>query len=329
MKNFKIFSLGSNPVLAGGIAKELGLELGAVKTEPFADGEQYVQFQENLRGRKVFLIQSTNQPDGNIMQLLIGLQAARLAGGKPVPVIPYFGYGRQERKSAPREPITTSLLVSLYEQAGAKREILTMDLHANATEGFARKSVFNQIYARPVFLKFFEEFFKRELRDGKFVIGSPDASGAGPGRARSYAKRLGEKTNTTIPLVVVDKRREDHDMVEVNYILGKVKGKVVVFTDDILGTGGTFVKAAQAALDEGALEVYGAATHAVFAGTALEKITNSPFKKVFIADTIYNPKVFEAAVQPGSKIQIISVAKIFADAIRNIVNKESVSQLFD
>ncbi len=325
--DFKIFSLGSNPLLAEGIAGKLGRSLGDVTIESFADGEDYIQFKENLRERKVFLIQSTNQPNDNLMRLWIAIDAAHRAGGIPIAVIPYFGYARQERKSAPREPITASLIAKFLEAAGAKG-ILVMDLHANPIEGFFQKLKFDQIYARPVFLEMFKDKFADLLDNDKLVLGSPDAGGTGPGRARAYAKHLGQKTGKDIPLVIIDKRRDQHNQSEVMNVLGQVDGKTVVFIDDLFDTCGTIVGAADAVLDRGAVEVYAAATHGLFSKNALERLESSSIKQLFVTDTVYNKKVV-AFAETNEKLKIISVAKTFAEVIRCIVNRESVSHLFD
>lgn len=327
LDKLKVFSLGSNDLLAEKIAGIMSYDLGKVSIENFADGEIYIQFLENLREKKVFLIQSTNPPAESWMKLWIGLDAVRRAGGRPIAVIPYFGYARQERKSAPREPITASLVARFLDNAGA-RGILVMDLHANAIEGFFQKAKFDQIYARPVFLEMFKDIFEDLLGNDKLVLGSPDASGAGPGRSRAYAKHLGQKTSRDIPLVIIDKRRDQHNQTEVMNVLGRVNGKTVVFIDDMFDTCNTIIKAAEAVLERGAVEVYAAATHGVFSKDALDRLESSPVKQFFVTDTIYNERVVSFA-DSGNKLKIISVAKIFADAIRNISRGESVSQLFD
>ncbi|MBI2674667.1 MAG: ribose-phosphate diphosphokinase [Candidatus Yanofskybacteria bacterium] len=322
----KVFSLGSNNPLAEKIAGELRNKLGSITISRFADGETYVQFNENLRERRVFLIQPTNQPDRNLFCLLAALDAVCRAGGKAISVIPYFGYARQDRKSAPREPITARLVMDLIETSGSSG-ILAMDLHANQEEGFAsRRMKLDQIYARPVFLDLFRDIFKTAVENGHLVIGSPDASGAGPGRARAYAKHLGNRFNLDqdIPLIIVDKRREEHNQSDVMHILGDVEGKTVVFVDDILDTGGTLIKAAEAVKKAGAVEVFAAITHGVLSKNAVRRIDDSVMTKVFITDSIYNRKIVGS-----KKIEIISVARIFAEAIRSIHTGESVSRLFN
>lgn len=327
MDELKIFSLGSNNPLAEKIANVASCDLGRVSIDNFADGEIYIQFLENLRERKIFLIQSTNPPADNWMKLWIGLDAVRRAGGRGIAVVPYFGYARQERKSAPREPITASLVARFLEGAGA-RGILVMDLHANPIEGFFQEAKFDQIYARPVFLNLFQDIFEEFLRNDKLVLGSPDASGAGPGRARAYAKHLGQKIGKDIPLVIIDKRRDQHNQTEVMNVLGKVNGKTVVFIDDMFDTCNTIIKAAEAVLERGAIEVYAAATHGLFSKDALDKLDGSPVKQFFVTDTIYNGRA-DAFALLSNKLRIISVADIFAKAIRSISCGESVSQLFD
>ena len=331
MENLKIFDLGSNNPLANEIAKNLGCELGDVTVKEFSDGEKYVQFNENLRGRRVFLIQSTNQPDGNIITLLFALDAVRRAGGNSLAVIPYFGYARQDRKSAPREPISARIMADIYEMAGGASGVLTMDLHANAIEGFFKDTKLDQLYARPVFLDYFAQAFPNLINADKFVIGSPDASGAGPGRARAYAQHLSKRFGgKSIPLVILDKRRDKHNKSEINYVLGDVEDKTVMLVDDMFDTCGTIIGAAQALIDHGAKEVMAAGTHGIFSKDALAKLHNtSALKRVFVTDTIYNPEVAEWNQKPNNKLQVLFVGEIFAKAIRNINNNESVSVLFD
>jgi ribose-phosphate pyrophosphokinase len=329
MKYLKIFDLGSNRSLSVEIVQNLERELGEVTVRQFADGEKYVQFKENLRGRKVFLIQSTSQPDGNMMTLLLGLDAVRRAGGYPVAVIPYFGYARQERKSAPREPVAARLMADMIETAGAIG-VLTMDLHANAIEGFFKQAKLDQLYARPIFLDYFARELGPLVQAEELAICSPDASGAGPGRARAYAKYLSRKCgDKDIPLVIIDKRRDAHNQSEVNYVLGNVEGKVVLLVDDIIDTCGTMIRASQTLVNRGAKEILVAGTHGVFSNGALARITSSVIKKVYVTNTIHNSEVIELSKDPESKLKIISVGKIFADAIRNVSQNESVSGLFD
>ena len=329
MKNLKIFDLGSNKSLASEIAKHAERELGDVTVKEFKDGEKYVQFNENLRGKRVFLIESTNQPDGNILTLLLALDAVKRAGGNPIAVIPYFGYGRQERKSAPREPISARLMADLIETSGA-HGVLTMDLHANAIEGFFKNTKLDQLYARPVFLDYFTKIFEELINNDQFIIGSPDASGAGPGRARAYAKHLSARFGgKNIPLVVLDKRRDEHNKSEINYVLGDVENKVVMLVDDIFDTCGTIIGAAQTLVNRGAKEVMAAGTHGIFSQGALAKLHSSILTKIFVTNTIHNPQVIELSTEPNSKVRIISVGELFGKAILKINNDESVSGLFN
>ncbi|MBI2626795.1 MAG: ribose-phosphate diphosphokinase [Parcubacteria group bacterium] len=324
--DLKIFSLGSNQLLAQKISDKIGYPLGRIKLHDFADGEKYLQFEENLRGRKIFLIQSTNQPDENLMRLLIGIDAVHRAGGRPIAVIPYFGYGRQERKSAPREPISARLVANLIETAGAKG-VLTVDLHANPIEGFFQRAKFDQVYARPVFIKFLKKTFELEIAEGRLAIGSPDASGAGPGRARSYARYLGEGDEGKIPLIIIDKRRDAERLPEVLNVLGDVKGKIVVFVDDIIDTAGTIINAAEAVLANGATEVYVVCTHGLFSKDSLDRIIQSSIKRVFVTDTIDNSRLARGVIT--DKIEIVSIHELLAEAIRSIHTDESVSGLFN
>ena len=329
MQNLKIFNLGSNDSLAAEIALNLGRDLGDITVKGFHDGERYVQFNENLRGKRVFLIQSTNQPDSNLMTLLIGLDAVKRAGGNPIAVIPYFGYGRQERKSAPREPVTARLIADMLENAGANG-VLTMDLHANAIEGFFKQAKIDQLYARPVILDYLANEFSDAINSDHLVIGSPDASGSGPGRARAYAKHLNKRfKGKNIRLVVIDKRRDEHNTSDVNYVLGDVEDMIVVLIDDIFDTCGTVIGASQALINRGAREVIAAGTHGIFSNGGLAKLSASSLKKILVTNTIHNPEVIGLSHDPNSKIGMLSVGKIIADAIRNINNNESVSGLFN
>lgn len=314
---FAVFSLGSNDPLAQKIAAKIGIPLGKIKLKTFSDGEQYVQFEENIRGKSVFLIQSTNPPAENWTRLFIALDAARGASAKEVTVvIPYFGYARQERKSKPREAISSRAFAMLLDTMGANH-VLAMDLHTDAIGGFFRNANVDYLYARPVFIKYFQEFFKTELAEKRLVVVSPDVGGAA--RAQSYAKRMMESAE----LAIIHKERELPNQVAKVRLVGDVKGKVALIVDDMLDTCGTLAKAAELLKANGATAVYAAVTHGVLSGPANERLDSAPVDKVFITDTISPERVL------SSKIQIISVGDIFGDAIKRIVSDESLSALFD
>lgn len=312
-----LFSLGSNDTLAESIAKKLKTKLGSIQCRVFSDGEQYVQFKENIRGRDIFLIQSTNPPADNWLRLLLAIDAARSASAHDINIVmPYFGYARQDRKSKPREPIAARVFGTVFEKVGATR-ILTMDLHNDAIGGFFRKTNLDYLYARPVFISHFKKVFASAIRRGDVVIVSPDAGGVV--RAQSYAKRLMKDAD----LAIIHKEREIPNQIARMKLVGDVKGKIALIVDDMADTCGTLATAAKLLADSGAREVYAATTHGVLSGKASEKIDNSPLKKLFITDTIQHEKSL------SQKIEVVSVANIFADAIRRIETGESLSELFE
>jgi ribose-phosphate pyrophosphokinase len=317
MSDIALFSLGSNDPLAKKIADRAGLPLGKIKLKTFSDGEQYVQFEENIRGKEVFLIQSTNPPAENWVRLFIALDAAHGASAKEITaVIPYFGYARQERKSRPREAISARTFAELLETLGVDR-ILTMDLHTDSIGGFFRETNVDYLYARPVFINFFRERFKTELEKNELVIVSPDIGGAS--RAQSYAKRMME----TVELALIHKEREVPNQVSKVRIIGDVKDKTALIIDDMLDTCGTLQRASELLIESGAKEVYAAATHGILSGPAMERIDQAAVKKVFITDTITPTRKL------SSKIEVISVGDIFGDAIKRLGNDESLSALFE
>ncbi len=315
--DYLVFSLGSNDPLAEKIAAHLGVPLGKIKLKTFADGEQHVQFLENLRGKDVFLIQSTNPPAENWVRLFLAVEAARGASAREITaVMPYFGYTRQERKSKPREPISARVFAMLLETLGTDK-ILAMDLHADAIGGFFRKTNVDYLYARPVFIAFFQEFFKDALEKDEFVIVSPDAGGVV--RAQSYAKRLMQTAN----LAIIHKEREVPNEVATMKLVGDVKGKTALVIDDMFDTCGTLKKAVDLLVENGAREVYASATHGIFSKDAMAVIDSSPVKKVFTSDTIFPTRPL------SPKIQVISVSEILAKAVDRINNSESLSALFE
>jgi ribose-phosphate pyrophosphokinase len=314
---FKIFSLGANDGLAQKIAEKLGMPLGQIKLRAFSDGEQQVQFLENLRGKKVFLIQPTNPPAENWVRLMLAIDAAHGASAHEVTaVVPYFGYSRQDRKSKSREPISARVFATTIETLGATH-FLTMDLHNDAIGGFFRKTIVDNLYARKVFISRFREFFKDALEKDDLVIVSPDAGGVV--RAQSYAKRLMKSGD----LAIIHKERELPNQVARMKLIGEVKGKVALIVDDMADTCGTLARAAALLVENGAREVYAMATHGLLSGDALKTLNESPIKKLFITDTI-------SADRPLSdKIEVVSVGDTFGDAIARIESGESLSELFE
>lgn len=311
-RELKIFTGNSNPSLARKICEHLGVKLGSALVKRFSDGEIWVEIGENVRGRDVFVIQSTCTPaNENLMELLIMIDALkRASAGRITAVIPYYGYARQDRKSAPRTPISAKLVADLLTVAGASR-ILTVDLHAGQIQGFFNIPVDN-LYAMPVLLNYVRENFLDDL-----VFVSPDAGGVA--RTRAYAKRVGK------PIAIVDKRRDAPNISEVMHIVGDVKGKLCVIVDDIVDTAGTITQAADALLNEGAREVIGLCTHPVLSGNALERIAKSALSKLIVTDTI----PAEEKAKACDKIKILTVSRLLAEAIRRIHEESSVSELFE
>jgi ribose-phosphate pyrophosphokinase len=308
MPNLKIFSGRNSIGLAKDITKKLNLELGDCDIKTFSDGEIWIKYNENIRGCDVFIIQSTDSPADNLLELLIMLDAAKRSSAARVnAVIPYFGYARQDRKDQPRVSITAKLIANLIEKAGADR-VITMDLHAAQIQGFFDIPV-DHLYGSAVILK---HLFDMNIPN--LAIASPDVGGIK--MARAYAKRL------HADLIVIDKRRPKPNVAEVMNIIGEVKGKNVIIIDDLIDTAGTFVNAVNALKEKGALEVYGACTHPILSGEAINRINKLPLKKLFITDTIPLHK-------ESDKIEVKSVASLFAEAIKRTNLNESISSLFE
>ncbi|MCM8772300.1 MAG: ribose-phosphate pyrophosphokinase [Candidatus Omnitrophica bacterium] len=308
MDSCLIFAGTSNVELSKKIVKYLNKELSPINIYRFKDGEICVKIDENIRGKDVFIIQSTCPPvNENLMELLITLDALKRASPRRVTaVIPYYGYARQDRKDQPRVPITAKLVANLLVTAGADR-ILTMDLHAPQIQGFFDIPV-DHLFAAPVIIKY--------LREKKFknpVIVAPDVGSVK--MARAFAKRLPGG------LAIVDKRRESPDKVEMLYVIGEVKGCEAIIVDDLISTGSTMIQAAEALLEKGAVEVYGSCTHAVLAGDAIEKLNNSPLKEIIITDTIPHQNL-------PNKFTILTVSELLGEAIKRIHLETSVSSLF-
>ena len=309
----KIICGNSNVTLATNISEQLGLQLTKARVQRFADNEVFVQIEENVRGEDVYVIQSTSFPaNDNLVELLVLIDALRRASAARITaVIPYFGYARQDRKPAPRTPITAKLVANIITHAGADR-ILTMDLHAGQIQGFFDIPTDNLI-AIPSIAK----GIKKQLHSAEVMVVSPDVGGVV--RARELAKRL-----DTL-LAIVDKRRDKPGSSEVMNIIGNVSGKSCVLVDDIVDSGGTLCNAATALLENGAKEVIAYITHGVLSGDAVERINASDLKSLIITDSIAATK----KVLSSPKLGLLSVAPLFANAMDRIANGQSVSILFD
>lgn len=304
-----IFSGLSNKPLAEKISKNLNIPLGDIDIQRFSDGEIWVKYKENIRGRDVFIIQSTHTPAENLMELLIMIDAAHRASAKRVTaVIPYFGYARQDRKDQPRVSISAKLVANLITVAGADRAI-TMDLHAAQIQGFF-DIPFDHLYASPIFTQKVNKFSKN------LVVVSPDIGGIK--LARSYAKRINAN------FAVIDKRRPKPNVSEVMNVIGSVEGKDVLIIDDMIDTAGTFVAAVAALKEKGAKKIFGAATHALLSGKALERINACEIEKLFVSDTISLE-----SKKLGDKIEIQTASELFSEAIIRSHRNESISSLFD
>jgi ribose-phosphate pyrophosphokinase len=308
-----LISGSSNPALAQEIADHLGQPLSPTHLSRFSDGEIRVEPGENMRGRDIYVIQSTCSPvNDHLMELLLIIDALKRSSAHCInAVIPYYGYGRQDRKAAPRVPISAKLVADLITAAGANR-ILGVDLHAGQIQGFFNIPV-DHLYAAPVLL---EDLRERLNRDGDLVLISPDAGGVE--RARYFAKHLG------VPIAIVDKRRDSPNEAKAMNIVGEVRGKVAVIIDDMVDTAGTLAQAAQVIMDLGAREVLACATHPVFSGPALDRIEASPLSAVLVTNTI--PLSERALASP--KIKVMSVGRLLGEAIRRINKHDSVSALF-
>ncbi|MHB1687102.1 MAG: ribose-phosphate diphosphokinase [Ignavibacteriaceae bacterium] len=307
--SYKIFSGSSNRPLAEKIAQKLGKPLGLAELKRFSDGEIWVKYGENIRGSEVFIIQSTNPPSENLLELLIMVDAAKRASAKRITaVIPYFGYSRQDRKDQPRVSITAKLVANLITVAGADR-VMTMDLHASQIQGFF-DIPFDHLYGSTIFSGLFDKI------NDNLVVVSPDVGGIK--MARSYAKRL------HADLVVIDKRRPKQNLAEVVHIIGSVENKDVLLVDDLIDTAGTFIGAIEALKNKGAKNIYGAITHPLLSGQAIERVKNSQITKLFVSDTIPLNREIDT-----DKISVITASDIFAEAIKRTYDNESISSLFD
>lgn len=306
----QLFSGRANPDLAIKIVEYLGISLGRMEVTCFSDKEIYVEIEENVRGKDIFLLQPTCSPvNENIMELLIMIDAFQRASARRITaVIPYYGYARQDKKDQPRVPISAKLVANLITTAGADR-VLTMDLHSPQIQGFFDIKV-DHLFAAPIIIDYFK---RKNFKD--LVILAPDVGGVT--RARAYAKRLNAS------LSIIDKRRPMANKAEVVRVVGDVKNKEVLIIDDIVDTGGTLIAAARALEEKGAKEIYAGCTHPVLSGEAYQKIQPSPIKELVVADTI--PLREEKKI---SKIKVLSVAPLLGEAIRRIHEDRSVSSLF-
>ena len=309
----KILSGTSNPRLSKEISKKLKSKLINTNIKRFADGEIYIEINENIRGNSVFVIQSTSNPaNDNIMELLLCIDALRRSSAKNITaVIPYFGYARQDRKVAPRTSISAKVVSNLITNAGANR-IVTVDLHAGQIQGFFDIPVDN-LFTTPMFAR----YIKKKFKSKNLVCVSPDVGGVQ--RTRGLATKI------KADLAIIDKRRPAPGKSQVMNIIGEVKGKNCIIVDDIIDSGGTIVNAVEALKKAGAIDVYVFITHAVLSGEAAEKIKKSKIKKLIITDTIDN----SFKIKNNSKIEVISIAPLMAEAINRISNSTSVSDLFN
>ena len=309
----KILSGTSNLKLSKDISKKLKLKLVNTNIRRFADGEIYIEINENIRGNSVFVVQSTSNPaNDNLMELLLIIDALKRSSAKNVTaVIPYFGYARQDRKVAPRTSISAKVVANLITNAGANR-VVTVDLHAGQIQGFFDMPVDN-LFTTPLFAK----YIKRKFSNKKLICVSPDVGGVQ--RTRGLATRI------KADLAIIDKRRAVPGKSQVMNIIGDVKNKTCIIVDDIIDSGGTIVNAVEALKKNGANEVYVFITHAVLSGDAVKKIKNSKIKKLIITDTIDNSH----KIKNNNKIEVLSISSLMSEAIKRIANSNSVSDLFN
>ena len=314
-KSLMVFSGRANPALAHRIAGKLNVELGGVTLKTFDDGEVYCRYEESIRGADVFIVQPTCgnpetgvTPNDALMELLLMIDAAVGASAhRVIAVTPWFGYSRQDKKSAPREPISARLVARALETAGADR-VLTMDLHAGQIQGFFQKPV-DHMTALFQLTQFFRD---QQLED--LVVVSPDA-----GRvklAKNFASKIGAE------LAILNKERPAQQVAEIGYVIGDVKDRTAILVDDMIGTAGTLMAAAQTVMDEGAARVFAAATHGIFSGNAYAKLEAGPFEQIVVTDTI--------PLRDGApeKVQVLSCAELLTDSIRRIFTDDSVSEVF-
>ena len=312
--DIQIFTGNSNKALVAKICESLGVKQGDCVVNKFSDGEIQIDINETVRGKDVYIIQSTSNPvNDNLMEVLILVDALkRASAGRINVVMPYYGYARQDRKTKAREPITSKLVADLLEVAGAQR-IVTMDLHAGQIQGY-----FNVPVDHLTAIPYLSEYFKDIVNEypGNFVVVSPDLGGVT--RARKFANRL------NLPIAIIEKRRPKPNVSEVMNIIGDIDGKNCILIDDIIDTAGTICKAAEALRKNGAKKVYGCASHGVLSGEAFNRLENSIMEKFVISNTIEVPEE-----KLGKVLEVVNVAPIFASAIRRINGNKSVSEMFD
>jgi ribose-phosphate pyrophosphokinase len=310
-KRMMVFAGTSNPDLAEGVARHLGVELGNVKIRKFANGEIYVRYLESVRGADVFIVQSICSPVNDLlMELLIMVDAAKRASARTITaVISHYGYARQDKKSAAREPITAKLVADLMTVSGVSR-VITMDLHQGQIQGFFNQPV-NHLTALPILADYFESLHLENL-----CVVSPDV-----GRAKA-CKKLADMLGAS--LAIMHKGRPDHNVAEITHVIGEVSGKNCIIADDMIDTAGSVVEGAKALKNAGAEEVYVTATHGIFSPPAFDRLEASVVTEVVITNTIPLPDE-----NLHGKIHVLSVAPLFAHAVQNVFNDESVSELFD
>ena len=308
----EVLSGNSNRPLAEAVAKELNLPLSDAEVGKFSDGEISITLPQTVRGKDVFIIQSTSYPvNDNLMELLIMIDACkRASAGRITAVIPYFGYARQDRKARPRDPRTARLVAVILTGAGANR-VMTMDLDAAQIQGFFEIPV-DHLYGAPLLAK----YYKNKM-DENWVVVSPDMGSVG--RARNFASRVDAS------IAIVDKRRPKANTVEIMNIIGEVKGKTCLMVDDMIDTAGTICQGAEALVKNGAKEVYACCTHGVFSGPAMDRISASPIKELLVLDTIDMPE----SVKKNPKIKVMSVAKLIARAITTVFADSSLSAIYE
>jgi ribose-phosphate pyrophosphokinase len=311
MKDLRLFTGNANPKLAADVAQELGIELGKGEVGRFSDGEIKIKIDESVRGMDVFIIQPTCHPvNENLMELLLLIDAFKRASARRITaVVPYYGYGRQEKKVRPREPISAKLVADLISVAGADR-VLTVDLHADQIQGFFNCPV-DQLTAVPILAEYFQSL---GFSNNDVVVVSPDVGGVA--RARHFAEILGT------PIAIIAKRRPEPNKAEAMEVIGDVKGKTVIMVDDIVDTAGSLMKGAEAMLERGAKRIYACCTHPVLSGEAVKRIENGPIEQLIVTDTI------PLGDKKSEKIKVLSIAPLLAEAIARIHNEKSVSVLF-
>lgn len=310
----EILAGNSNKPLAEAIAKELGISVSPAEVGKFSDGEISITLPNSVRGRDVFIIQSTSAPvNDNLMELLIMIDACkRASAGRITAVMPYFGYARQDRKARPRDPITAKLVADILTSAGADR-VMTMDLHAAQIQGFFEIPV-DHLYGAPLLAKKY-----KKMMDENWIVVSPDVGSVG--RARNFATRV------NAPIAIVDKRRPKANAIEIMNLIGDVKGKSCLMVDDMIDTAGTICQGAEALVKFGAKEVYACCTHGVLSGPAVERLKNSPIKKLIVLDTINLSEEVREGLK--DKLEIVSTAKTIARAINAVYSDSSLSEIYD